>query len=392
MCHYAFRQTLALLKVTDESLRELCCEYPVFPDLDALVLRTLDEMAVNGTEGSAQAPNCVFIYRYSRSQRAGTVYGFNSDSYKPLAGSIELCPGEEAFFSAEAEAVVVSNFADEAATLDEYQEKFPQAIREAVKKPIRNFVSYQIAGDKPGCIVAFNYPKEASRYEAQVLSALAITLGSLWTLSSRVSQVEEAFIYLVGALARACEVNDKNTGGHISRVSRYVKTLAKTMGYSAAEAKTIAYSAALHDVGKIHTPQEILLKETPLSSEEFEIVKQHTLQGEKIIGNSPRLSVARKIAGAHHENWDGSGYPRGLKGTEIPREARVVKLADIYDALRSERPYKEAMPHEQACQIILLGDNRVKPIKHFDPEVLDAFRAIHCDFRRIYVEIQSESL
>lgn len=388
LCHQAFRQTLDLLKVTDQALEELCHQCPRLPDLDGLVVRALNEMALGEQELGTRAPSHVFLVHGHPPVVTGTVYAVGGGEYGPSVGPFKLEAARSYAYSAASEAVLVSNAEDDGGDPETYQGRFHPTVREAVGVPIRNFVTFRIAGDQPGAIIAFNYPERATRYEGQVLSALAITLGALWTLSSRVNQVEEAFLYLVGALARASEVNDEVTGAHILRVSRYAETLALAVGYDPEGARTVGYSAELHDVGKIHTPRELLRKPGPLTPPEMDLMRQHALQGEKIIGTSPRLATARRIAGAHHENWDGSGYPRGLAGEAIPREARLCKIVDTYDALRSERPYKQALPHDETCRILLEGDGKTDPEKHFDPELLRAFRRLHADFQRIHAEIQ----
>lgn len=389
LCHQAFRQTLDLLRVTDETLEELCYACPNVPDLDALVLRALNEMALGDEKLGTRAPTHVFLVHGPAPALTGIVYGIGSEGYVPVSGPLRIEPERSYAFSAGSETVVISNQEDGDESPEVYQSRFHPDVRSAVGVPIRNFVTYRIAGAWPGAIIAFNYPEQATRYEAQVLSALAITLGSIWTLASRVAQVEEAFLYLVGALARASEVNDEVTGDHILRVSRYAETMARALGYAPEDVRVIAYSSQLHDVGKIHTARQILRKAGPLTPEEEVVMREHTWQGEKIIGSSPRLAVARKIAGAHHENWDGSGYPRGLAGEEIPREARLAKIVDVYDALRSERPYKPALSHDETCRIMLQGDDRTDPQAHFDPEMLSAFRDLHGEFQRIHAGIQA---
>ncbi len=388
LCHLAFRQTLDLLRVTDQTLEELCRECPRFPDLDSLVLRALQEIVLGERETPARYPSHVFLVHPRDEGFEGFLYRAHPGGFERAGGPIRFGRDEAHAFSMGEADVQVSNHQDEGEPLEAYQGRFHPEIRRAVGEPIRNFVAYRITGDRPGAIVAFNYPGRATRYEGQVLAALAVTLGALWTLASRVAEVEEAFLYLIGALARASEVNDEVTGDHILRVSRYVEVLARAAGHTEEQARVIAYSSQLHDVGKIHTPRELLRKPGPLTPEETAIMRQHPLQGERIIGTSPRLAVARRIAGAHHENWDGSGYPRGLSGGAIPREARIVKIADVYDALRSDRPYKRALSHEQALRVMLEGDERMDPQAHFDPELLDVFRTIHAEFRRIHAEIQ----
>ncbi len=389
LCHLAFRQTLELLRVTDEALEELCHECPRVPDLDALVLRTLNEMALGEAGVGTRFPTHAFLVHGADPSYRGTVYAFGPRGYAPVGPSFCFAATESHAFSAGTDAVVVQNVEDEGVALEEFQARFHPAVRAGVAAPIRNFVTYRIAGDRPGAIIAFNYPGRATRYEAQVLSTLAITLGSLWTLSSRIAQVEEAFLYLVGALARASEVNDEVTGDHILRVSRTAELLARAAGWGEEEARVLSYSTELHDVGKIHTPRELLRKPGPLTAEEAHVMRQHTLQGERIIGSAQRLATARRIAGAHHENWDGSGYPRGLAGEAIPREARLARIVDVYDALRSERPYKRALTHEEACRVMLYGDDRTRPEGDFDPELLAAFRRVQGEFRRIHAEFQA---
>ncbi|MFH1964125.1 MAG: HD domain-containing phosphohydrolase [Acidobacteriota bacterium] len=194
------------------------------------------------------------------------------------------------------------------------------------------------------------------------------------------------------------ERRDPETEGHLERTKRFVKCLAEELSSSYPEELTdeeidILYqSAPLHDIGKIGIPDRILLKPASLTREEYEEMKNHTLIGstiineaEKDLGSNSFLHTAREIAESHHENWDGSGYPHGLKGQEIPLSARLMTVADVYDALVSKRPYKEPFTHEQAMDIIFKGDNRTKP-EHFEPMVLAAFRERNREINKIAVQ------
>jgi HD-GYP domain-containing protein (c-di-GMP phosphodiesterase class II) len=143
----------------------------------------------------------------------------------------------------------------------------------------------------------------------------------------------------------------------------------------------------MHDVGKIKIPTAILLKEGVLTPQEGEIIRMHPVYGEQILGNSPRLQMAREVAIAHHENWDGSGYPYGLKGENIPLAGRIVKVADVYDALRSRRSYKPPMSHPEALRVFREGDERVSPKAHFDPRLLETFFRVEHMFERIYASL-----
>lgn len=134
--------------------------------------------------------------------------------------------------------------------------------------------------------------------------------------------------------------------------------------------------ARLHDIGKLKVPHNILSKPSGLTGDEFELVKRHTIWGAEIVGDAEWLAMARRVCLTHHEKWDGSGYPFGLSGQQIPWEGRVMALADIYDALRSNRSYKRGFSHEEAVRIILVGDGRTRP-EHFAPEVLEWFRQNH---------------
>ena len=196
-----------------------------------------------------------------------------------------------------------------------------------------------------------------------------------------ISMIQDVTMVAMGSLA---ETRDNETGNHIRRTQIYVKVLAlelKTHSrfaqYLSSETTEIIYkSAPLHDIGKVGIPDRILLKPGKLTEEEFEVMKKHTILGrdsilaaEKLL-DSPTsfLSIAREIAWTHHEKWDGTGYPRGLAGEDIPVPGRLMAVADVYDALISKRVYKPAIPHEKAVSMIREGSG-----SHFDPDLVNAF-------------------
>lgn len=177
---------------------------------------------------------------------------------------------------------------------------------------------------------------------------------------------------LIIRISRAAEFRDPETGAHIQRMAHYSAVIAAGLGLPPAEQTLILEAAPMHDVGKIGIPDYILLKPGKLTHEEFEIMKGHARLGGELLAESGSevLRAGAEIANAHHEKFDGSGYPRGLKGEDIPLRGRIVAVADVFDALTSERPYKRAWPLEDARRFLLEGRG-----SHFDPACVDAFVA-----------------
>jgi putative two-component system response regulator len=209
--------------------------------------------------------------------------------------------------------------------------------------------------------------------------------------TAEVRAVKDATIVMLASLA---ETRDNETGNHILRTQHYVRTLAVALQNHPRFADVLTEtnidllfkSAPLHDIGKVGIPDRILLKPGPLSKEEFEIMKTHTTLGRDAIDMAERrlgrpvafLEFAKEIAYSHQEKWDGSGYPQGLSGDDIPLSARLMAVADVYDALISRRVYKPAMPHQDAVDIIMAGRG-----KHFDPDIVDAFWKVREECRAI---------
>lgn len=189
-------------------------------------------------------------------------------------------------------------------------------------------------------------------------------------LSDALQQIKNVSLETIHRLTAAAEYKDDETGDHIKRIGEYTAVLAKGMGYSDDKIENLLYAAPMHDIGKIGVPDKILLKPGKLEPDEWEIMKKHTNIGAEILKGSSAeyIKLAETIAYYHHERWDGTGYPEGLKGEEIPLSARIVAVVDVFDALISERPYKVAFPLQKAFDII----ESEKGI-HFDPKVVDVF-------------------
>lgn len=186
----------------------------------------------------------------------------------------------------------------------------------------------------------------------------------------RTAEIKDTRLQIIHCLSTAAEYRDEETGTHIYRMSQYSRIIGLAVGMSGEEADLLLQASPMHDVGKIGIPDRILLKPGKLDAEEWEIMKTHTTIGGKIIGDHPSqlLKLAKQVALTHHEKWDGTGYPQGLVGEKIPLAGRIVMLADVFDALTSERPYKKAWTEEDAIQEIKNCSGT-----HFDPVLVGVF-------------------
>jgi putative two-component system response regulator len=204
-------------------------------------------------------------------------------------------------------------------------------------------------------------------------------------VAKRTREVHESSLETILTMTRAAELRDEDTGAHVQRISYYSRDLARMLGQEKKFVDTIFVASPMHDVGKIGIPDHILLKPGGFVEDEWEIMKGHAAMGALILGKSkcPYLQMGAEIAQNHHERWDGGGYPDGKQAEAIPLAARIMNVCDIYDALRSKRPYKPAFDHLKAVDIITRGDGRTRP-EHFDPSILAAFKQHHSSFRDIF--------
>jgi putative two-component system response regulator len=204
-------------------------------------------------------------------------------------------------------------------------------------------------------------------------------------VAERTRELRDAYKDTIYTMVRAAEFKDEETGAHVQRISFYCRDMAEELGMDAHFCEEIFYASPMHDIGKIAIPDAVLLKPGGFTPEEWAVMRGHAAYGARILerGGSPYTKMGTEIALAHHERWDGTGYPNGTKGEAIPFSARLMNIADQYDALRSKRPYKPAFPHEKAVGIITFGDGRTQP-GHFDPQVLDAFGRCAERWREIF--------
>lgn len=214
----------------------------------------------------------------------------------------------------------------------------------------------------------------------------------------QVKDISNSQLATILALAKLAEYRDKDTGQHIERIQHYCKFLASTLAESPKYQNqivpifidNITHASPLHDIGKVGIPDQILLKPGKLTPSEFEVMKSHTMIGFEILQTvrdqytkNSFINMGIEISRSHHEKWDGSGYPDGFKGNEIPLAARILAVADVYDALRSKRPYKEAFSHSSSCEIIQKSKG-----SHFDPDIIDAFMKLQDLFGAVYSKFE----
>lgn len=224
----------------------------------------------------------------------------------------------------------------------------------------RQKLAYQQVADLTDTVVqqALDLKRHARELEQRVLE--------------RTNELAQANTQSIVMLALASEAKDQDTGDHVRRIQHYAQTIATELGIELGEAHRIGEAAILHDVGKLHVPDEILQKPGPLTEAERLVMQSHTLAGQRIISETPFFQLARQIARSHHERWDGAGYPDCLEGDQIPLAARIVHVADVFDALVSKRVYKSAWPLDRAADTI-----RDEAATSFDPAVAEAFNRLY---------------
>jgi HD-GYP domain-containing protein (c-di-GMP phosphodiesterase class II) len=224
-----------------------------------------------------------------------------------------------------------------------------------------------------GEVIPFNAGYEMVIKSLSSFAAFAISNTRLVEeIHLRADKLKEANLDAIYALAMAAETKDADTGDHVRRIQLYSIALSKEIGLSDERADEIGYSSIMHDVGKISVPDSILKKPGKLTKEEFDIMKQHPIAGAKILPDSFFFHTAKTIARGHHEKWDGRGYPDGLVGEKIPMEARIVAIADVFDALVNKRCYKDGWTMDQAIDEMIRCAGT-----HFDPELIEAWNELY---------------
>jgi putative two-component system response regulator len=195
--------------------------------------------------------------------------------------------------------------------------------------------------------------------------------------------VQEGHLDTIRRLTIAAEYKDHDTAGHIERIGRYSEVLGHAMHLAPGTVDLLLHAAPMHDVGKIGIPDHILLKPGPFEGDERAIMNTHTTIGAQILAGStsPVIQMGERVALAHHERWDGGGYPKGLSREEIPIEARVCAVVDFYDALTMDRPYRKAVPRDEVVRMILQAAGT-----HFDPSVVEIFVDVRADIEEIHAE------
>lgn len=263
--------------------------------------------------------------------------------------------------------VLVSNWRSSSDSLDEYQELLPKELLDEAGE-VHNLIFYENETIK---ILLVNFQNDIQVFDITTFQHLVQLSKTIIKILEHMKKSENIYHALSKSLSKIAEIRDGSDGKHV-RVGKICDILCSSMKSSEVFIFQLQEAIALFDIGKLLIDQSILLKNGALNDSEIKLVHKVPEFAEIILGSEPRLLAAKEIASGLYEKWDGSGYPRGKKGEEIPFSARIVSLANVYDSLRSQRNYRNGFTHSEAVKIISSGDERVKP-EHFDPKVLSAF-------------------
>jgi len=235
----------------------------------------------------------------------------------------------------------------------------------------KNFIPLMI-DDNVVALVYLESEPDLSEHDLAIMEVFVTQCASMLESFRLHNQHEDDYQQLINTMADIAEFKDRDTAAHINRMARYTEIIALEMGLSESTARAWGQASRLHDVGKMGIPDNILQKPGKLSDQEFDIMRTHTVIGASILGKIDRMGVAKDIALSHHEHWDGSGYPEGKLGDDIPLPSRIVGLVDVFDALINERCYKNPWPVEEAVDYL-----KLKKGTQFDPTVTEAFMRLY---------------
>lgn len=313
---------------------------------------------------------------------------YNADLHR-IANAIHQIVGQQVIIEEQregAEAVCVACVPEGADSLDgenRYHWLIDRAIRHgSIEMENRMALPLSHAGKiVGGMYVAFDSYTDREMLMSALKPVASSLAGFMGARMSR-EEIRQSYQYLANKFQDITGIYHNETMEHVERIGSLSALIARGIGATESEVDELIIFARLHDMGKIKVPSEILMKDGALTREEYSIVKNHSIWGAEIVGDARWLVTAKNICLTHHEKWDGSGYPNGLSGHEIPMEGAIVALADVYDALRSPRSYKDGMTHDEVVSIILDGDGRTQP-EHFHPEILKWFDRNHEELNAI---------
>ncbi|MGM0641248.1 MAG: HD domain-containing phosphohydrolase [Thermotogota bacterium] len=324
----------------------------------------------------------------------GSISLINKDEWKFLASSGHSIDKLKELDLHKKDAIIVNKPTIVRNLKDENMKKFDETQKDKFNKATREMKESMIVSVRIDENIFLNISIDIAKESNKSFNDNSILLFQAFQniastyLKNQVysKKIMDSYLDFSKKLATIAEAHDDITGKHINRVGELSAFFADKLDCKEEFVGRIRREAPLHDVGKIFIDNSILDKKGPLTDEEWEIMRKHTILSGKLLSDD-FFGMAKQIAFYHHERWDGSGYPFGMKGEEIPLEAQIVSLVDVYDALRDERPYKKAFTHEEAVDIISRGDGRTKP-EHFNPKLLKIFLENQKDIEEIFDDLK----